>query len=73
MENIIPFVLLGLVYVLTNPAMSTALLHFRIFTASRVIHTLAYQIPIPQPSRALSFFVGFFVNVSMVVQILMYA
>ncbi|XP_064630747.1 microsomal glutathione S-transferase 1-like [Lineus longissimus] len=72
-ENIIPFVLLGFVYVLTGPAVSAALTHFRVFTASRIIHTLAYQIPIPQPSRAFSFLVGLIINMSMAVQIIIYA
>ncbi|XP_040201432.1 microsomal glutathione S-transferase 1 isoform X2 [Rana temporaria] len=64
-ENIVPFVGLGLLYVLSNPELSTALLHFRIFAGSRIAHTISYLAPLPQPGRALSFFAGFFVNCSM--------
>ncbi|PIO25686.1 hypothetical protein AB205_0197940 [Aquarana catesbeiana] len=64
-ENIVPFVGLGLVYVLSNPELSTALLHFRIFAGSRIAHTISYLTPLPQPSRALTFFIGFLVNCSM--------
>ena len=43
-ENIVPFVLVGLLYVGTNPDRDTALWHFRIFFVSRVLHTLTYQV-----------------------------
>ncbi|XP_018417895.1 PREDICTED: microsomal glutathione S-transferase 1 [Nanorana parkeri] len=64
-ENIVPFVGLGLVYALSNPDLSTALLHFRIFAGSRILHSISYLTPLPQPSRALTFLVGYIVNVSM--------
>lgn len=69
-ENIIPFVGLGLVYTLSNPELSTALLHFRIFAGSRVLHTISYLTPLPQPSRVLTFFTGLLVNISMAYAIL---
>jgi glutathione S-transferase len=43
-ENIVPFVLVGLFYVGTNPDRDVALWHFRIFFVSRVLHTLTYQV-----------------------------
>ncbi len=46
LENIVPFVLVGLLYVGTNPDQDVALWHFRIFLASRVLHTLTYQVRI---------------------------
>ena len=45
LENIIPFVLIGLFYVGTRPKFDYALWHFRIFLASRILHTIAYQVP----------------------------
>ncbi|XP_071987976.1 microsomal glutathione S-transferase 1 [Engystomops pustulosus] len=65
LENIVPFVGVGLLYALSNPDLSTALLHFRVFAASRVLHTISYLVPLPQPSRALTFFVGFLATLSM--------
>ncbi len=64
-ENILPFFLIGFVYASTSPALSVALWHFRIFTASRLCHTIAYQLALPQPSRGLAFFVGAGVMLSM--------
>ena len=71
LENIPPFLLLGLLYVLTGPSLQSAAWHFRIFAGSRFLHTVAYLMPLPQPSRALCFAVGAIANVSMAVQILM--
>ncbi|KAL3048393.1 hypothetical protein OYC64_007046 [Pagothenia borchgrevinki] len=64
-ENIIPFVLVGLLYALTGPVLSVALLHFRIFAGSRICHTIAYLFSLPQPSRGLSWVIGLLVNFSM--------
>jgi len=69
LENIPIFLILALFYVTINPSPSTALWHFRIFTASRIIHTLSYQLGL-QPFRGLAFGVGVFTCASMLVQIL---
>jgi len=71
LENIPAFLFLGLLYVAIQPNPATALWHFRVFAGSRILHTFVYQLAIPQPSRALSYTVGFFVCVSMGVQILL--
>ncbi|XP_071500112.1 microsomal glutathione S-transferase 1-like [Diadema antillarum] len=72
LENIVPFFGLGLLYALFSGAsISTLLWHYRIFTVSRLLHTIVYLYAIPQPSRALCFLAGFGVNVSMGVQLLM--
>ncbi|KAK1790434.1 hypothetical protein P4O66_014330 [Electrophorus voltai] len=70
LENIVPFVLIGLLYVLTGPDLSSALLHFRLFVGSRFIHTLAYVMALPQPSRGLSWVVGMVTTFSMAYRIL---
>ncbi|XP_784920.3 microsomal glutathione S-transferase 1 [Strongylocentrotus purpuratus] len=72
LENIVPFFGLGLLYAVTSGATTTTIVwHYRIFVASRFLHTIAYIGALPQPSRALSFFAGLVVNVSMAVQIIM--
>ncbi|NWV92698.1 MGST1 transferase, partial [Machaerirhynchus nigripectus] len=70
LENIVPFVGIGLLYALSGPELSTALLHFRIFTGARILHTFAYLIPLPQPSRGLSWAVGYSVTFSMAYKVL---
>ena len=71
LENIPAFLFLGVLYVLTNPSQFAAVWHFRVFVCSRFFHTVAYQAPLPQPARALSFGAGLAVCASMAVQILM--
>lgn len=66
----IPFVLLGLLYVLTGPTLSTAVLVFRLFAGFRLLHTIVYMFVVPQPARAIAFFVGFGVNVYMAIEVL---
>ncbi|NXP40161.1 MGST1 transferase, partial [Leiothrix lutea] len=70
LENIVPFVGIGLLYALSGPELSSALLHFRIFTGARILHTFAYLIPLPQPSRGLSWAVGYAVTFSMAYNVL---
>lgn len=70
LENIVPFVVIGLLYSLTGPDLSSALLHFRVFVGSRFIHTVAYVMALPQPSRGLFFGVGFCATMSMAYRVL---
>ncbi|XP_028426637.1 microsomal glutathione S-transferase 1.2 [Perca flavescens] len=70
LENVVPFVMVGLLYALTGPELSTALLHFRVFAGSRIFHTISYVGALPQPSRALSWAAGMLVTFSMAYRVL---
>uniref|UniRef100_A0A8C8Z584 Microsomal glutathione S-transferase 1 n=1 Tax=Prolemur simus TaxID=1328070 RepID=A0A8C8Z584_PROSS len=70
LENIVPFLGIGLLYSLSGPDLSTALLHFRLFVGARIYHTIAYLTPLPQPNRALGFFIGYGVTFSMAYSLL---
>ncbi|CAF4394904.1 unnamed protein product, partial [Adineta steineri] len=70
-ENIVPFVLVGLFYVGTNPDRDTALWHFRVFFISRVLHTLTYQLALPQPSRFITCAIGYLTTLSMASRVLL--
>merc|ERR1711988_411788 len=69
-ENIIPFAILGFLYIFTNPAYSTALLCFRLFAGARILHTVVYLLVVPQPARALCFFANIFTNIYMAYKII---
>merc|ERR1711892_289522 len=71
-ENIVPFLILGLLYIFTNPAFDTALLTFRIFVGARVLHSIVYLTVIPRPARALTFFVGVGVNLFMAYKVIVH-
>ncbi|KAK7504481.1 hypothetical protein BaRGS_00004347 [Batillaria attramentaria] len=58
LENVVPFTLIGLLYVSAEPDYDKALMIFRVFAASRILHTISYLVPLPQPARASCFFVG---------------
>uniref|UniRef100_A0ABI7Z3L0 Microsomal glutathione S-transferase 1 n=1 Tax=Felis catus TaxID=9685 RepID=A0ABI7Z3L0_FELCA len=70
LENIVPFLGIGLLYSLSGPDLSTAILHFRLFVGARIYHTVAYLTPLPQPNRALAFFLGYGVTFSMAYRLL---
>jgi glutathione S-transferase len=71
-ENILPFFFIGFLYCLINPVATTAILLFKVFTASRYIHTLVYAVyPVRQPARALAWAVGYGINIFMAVQVLL--
>ncbi|XP_057309383.1 microsomal glutathione S-transferase 1-like [Hydractinia symbiolongicarpus] len=71
-ENIVPFIFLGIFYISTHPVYSTTLLVFRIFTAARFLHSFVYLAHVRQPFRVLSFGVGIAVNIFMAVSIVMF-
>ncbi|XP_069717974.1 microsomal glutathione S-transferase 1 [Phaenicophaeus curvirostris] len=70
LENIVPFLGIGLLYALSGPDLFTALLHFRIFAGARIAHSFAYLIPLPQPSRGLSWAIGYVVTMSMAYKVM---
>ncbi|XP_034019589.1 microsomal glutathione S-transferase 1-like [Thalassophryne amazonica] len=70
LENIVPFLVLGLLYALTGPDLWTALLHYRLFTGSRIFHTISYVAALPQPCRGLSWLVGLVTTFSMAYKVL---
>lgn len=73
LENIPAFWILGALYVTTSPAVAWATLLFRVFTAGRFIHTFVYAIkPLPQPTRAIAFFIPYVVLWYMGVQVVLY-
>merc|ERR1712110_502719 len=65
LENVLPFVMISAMYITTNPALSSARLVFRLFTLARYIHTFVYVFQVPQPSRALAFFMNQGLNIYM--------
>lgn len=70
LENIVPYFGIGLLYSLSDPDLSTAILHFRLFLGARIYHTVAYLLPLPQPNRVLAFLVGYGVTLSMAFRLL---
>lgn len=69
-ENVVPFVLLSLLFIGIQPDPSTASFLFKVFAGARVFHTVSYLGKFRQPCRGLSFAVGMLVNSYMAMEIL---
>ncbi|XP_054730219.1 microsomal glutathione S-transferase 1-like [Anastrepha obliqua] len=70
LENILPFLAIGFLYVLINPNNGLAINLFRAVGISRIVHTIVYAIVVvPQPSRALAFFVALLATAYMAFQV----
>lgn len=60
LENILPYLIVGLFYVMTDPQPMVSTILFKVATIARFCHTFVYAIyVIPQPARTLSFFVHY--------------
>ena len=71
LENIVPFLALGLLYAFASGAsLTTVVWHYRVFVISRVLHTVFYLAAM-QPGRGFCYMLGAIVNISMGVQLLM--
>jgi len=73
LENITVFFIVSYVYLMTNPSITLATTLFRVYTIARIAHTLVYAVVvIPQPARALSWAVGYFITIFMAVKSIMH-
>jgi uncharacterized MAPEG superfamily protein len=66
LENILPFLGVGLIYALTNPSTLGAQISFIGFTLARVLHSIFYVYQL-QPHRTLAFMVGALLMLWMVI------
>ncbi|XP_010719182.1 prostaglandin E synthase isoform X2 [Meleagris gallopavo] len=73
MENIFPFLFLGAVYSLLDPSPAVARIHFFIFCAGRIMHTVAYLLKLRAPTRSVAYSVAQLPCFSMALQILLAA
>lgn len=70
LENILPFFVIGFLYVLIDPTPALAVNLFRAVGIARIVHTIVYAVVVvPQPSRALAFFVALGATVYMAIQV----
>ena len=72
MANILPFLILGFLYVLLGAGRSGALAYFGIFTVARYVYSVAYVAGL-QPWRTVSFIVGLLASIGLIVQVTMRA
>ncbi|KAH3830075.1 microsomal glutathione S-transferase 1-like [Dreissena polymorpha] len=71
LENIIPFILIGSLFILTGPSLTLATWYFRIFTGARLVHTISYLFAL-QPARTIAHVVAVVILNLMVVSNIKY-
>lgn len=72
LENIVPFFMVGLLYVASGPSLRGATIYFVTFTVARLLHTVVY-IAGKQPWRTLFFTVGALATIGMLTHVLLVA
>lgn len=72
LENIPIFLITGLLLVASKPPEMIANNLFRIYTFLRIMHTISYAVfVLPQPTRAILFIAGAFINIIMVAYVIL--
>ena len=69
LENILPFLICALLFVITDPDIVIAKWFFRIFTAGRILHTLGYLNAI-HGLRGAGFLSSMAVNMAMTIMVI---
>jgi uncharacterized MAPEG superfamily protein len=72
MANVVPFLVLGLLYVLLGAGRTGAIAYFGVFTVARYLHSITYVAGL-QPWRTVAFVVGLLASVGLLVQVLLRA
>ena len=72
MANILPFLILGFLYVLLGASRTGAVIYFGVFTVARYIHSVAYVAAL-QPWRTVSYVVGLLASIGLIVQVVLRA
>ena len=72
MANVVPFLVLGLLYVLLGGGRAGALAYFVTFTVARYVYAVAYVAGV-QPWRTVSFGVGLLASIALLLHVLIRA
>lgn len=67
LENILPFFVIGFLFILTNPAANVAINLFRAFAIARLVHSFVYALTICPKARGPAFGVGILITTYMAV------
>ncbi|XP_031628134.1 microsomal glutathione S-transferase 1-like [Contarinia nasturtii] len=74
LENILPYLFVGLFYVLTSPSVFLATTLFKVAAIARIVHTIVYTvIVVPQPARGISWFIHYLIGIYMAISVVLYS
>lgn len=73
LENVIPFVIIGLLFILTEPHAGIASWLFRIVGVARILHSVFYAVhPVRQPTRAILHYIAYTISLYMTLSSIVY-
>lgn len=72
LENVLPFFVVGLLYLLTNPGEFLAVNLIRAFAVSRIVHSAVYALCVVPKVRGPAFGVGLLITAYMAVSTIIY-
>lgn len=73
LENVIPFLIIGLFFVLTEPHVGVAMWLIRIVGVTRCSHSIVYAVyPVRQPVRAVLYYISYFISMYMTLSSIVY-
>lgn len=73
LENILPFLIIGIFFILTEPNVVVTCWLFRIVGVVRIAHSIVYAIyPVRQPTRAVLHYTGFVISLYMTMSSVVY-
>lgn len=74
LENILPYLFVGLFYVLINPSVSLATTLYIVAAIARIVHTIVYTVVVvPQPARAIAWAIHYFIALYMAISVVLYS
>lgn len=73
LENVVPFLIISLLFIFTQPHVGVTCWLFRIVGVTRILHTIVYAIhPLPQPARAICHYIPYIISLYMALSAIVY-
>lgn len=73
LENVLPFLIIGLFFIFTEPHVGVACWLFRIVGVTRIVHSIVYAVyPVRQPYRAICYYVTYIISLYMSLSAIVY-
>lgn len=72
LENVVPFFVIGLFYIFTEPHVVVSCWLFRIVGVTRIAHTIVYSVYPSQPARAIFFYISYAISLFMILSAVVY-
>lgn len=73
LENVVPFLIVGLLFILTEPHVVVTCWLFRIVGVTRILHSIFYAVyPVRQPVRAILYYITYVIVLYMTLSSIVY-